>query len=359
MAGIKDVAVKAGVSISTVSNVINNTKYVSPELRRKVEDAVRDLSYQANPAARSMKSKRTGIIGVITVDMCGMFYPYVMKGIYSVANERGYQVVICDSNVGNQGESDFQREKELFQNLFRSQVDGIIFTSVVPKSMEERYIRWLMEAAEEGKYIPFVSIERDFMKYGVDSIVFDGRRGAYKAVEHLIDCGCKEICHITGPSHMDIVNDRLNGYIEAMEDAGFVIDRNTMVVEGNFSHQSGYEGMKKLLEYIPDVDGVFAGNDQMAVGIMKALKESKIKVPEEIKIAGFDDVYVSSVLEPPLTTVHIEKRELGIAAAKILFDRIDEGGRRREVRREVIDNHLVIRQSTVKDASEDWISTEW
>ncbi|HIU77080.1 MAG TPA: substrate-binding domain-containing protein, partial [Candidatus Pelethocola excrementipullorum] len=228
-----------------------------------------------------------------------------------------------------------------------------------PKSMEERYIRWLIEAAEEGKYIPIVSTERDFTKYGVDSITFDGRRGAYKAVEHLINCECKKICHITGPSHMDIVNDRMNGYIEAMEDAGFVIDRNTMIVEGNFSHQSGYEGMKKILEYIPDVDGVFAGNDQMAVGIMKSLKESKINVPEDIKIVGFDDVYVSSVLEPPLTTVHIEKKEIGIAAAKILFDRIDEGGRERAVHREVIDTQLVIRQSTVKDAPAGWISTEW
>ena len=131
MSGIKDVAKRAEVSISTVSNVLNKTKYVSPELVKRVNQAVEELSYEVNPIARSMKNKGTGLIGVITEDLCGVFYPYVIRGINSVAVEKGYQLLICDAQ-GTYG-SQIKRERELFRRLISNRVDGIIFASTVNK----------------------------------------------------------------------------------------------------------------------------------------------------------------------------------------------------------------------------------
>lgn len=361
MAGIKDVAKKAGVSISTVSNVINHTKYVSPELQRRVEVAVKELSYQANPVAQRMKSNKSGIIGVITADMCGMFYPYVVKGIYSVANEMGYQIVICDSR-GVYGEvSALERERQQFQNLFNNRMDGIIFASIVPQSMEKNHIKWIKKMAGGDKKISLVSIERNFQNYGVDSVYMNGKKGAAMAVEHLLDCGCRKICHITGPTYMAIAAERVEGYHLAMAAAGIEVNDKTMIVEGDYSHQSGYLGMKELLNKCPDLDGVFVSNDQMAVGAMKVLKEYNVKVPEQVKLIGYDDVFISSVLEPPLSTIHVRKLHAGVEAAKLLFEKIEHKDSEEQPKTRAIEmqSSLTIRNSTVKDAPPDWILSEW
>lgn len=357
MAGIKDVAKRAGVSISTVSNVLNNSKFVSPDLQRKVEIAAKELAYRPNPVARSMKKKKSGTIGVITADMCGLFYPYIVKGIYSVANEKGYQIMICDTQ-GVYGEAAaIERELEKFKSLITNRVDGIIFASVVPKSGQANYLKKLKNLAEHDKKIPLVSIERDFSEFGIDSVFFDGVTGAKMAVRHLIDGGCKRIGHISGPLFMSIATDRALGYQEAMSEAGLNVDES-MIAEGDYSHQSGYAAMKELLKSMPDIDGVFSGNDQMAVGALKALREHHIKVPEEIKMIGYDDVFISSVVEPALSTVHIRKKHAGIETAKILFDRI-ENEDKTEVTRMKMESRLVVRKSTVKDAPEDWILSDW
>ena len=156
---------------------------------------------------------------------------------------------------------------------------------------------------------------------------------------------------------MSIATDRALGYRKAMAEAGLSVD-DSMVAEGDYSHQSGYAAMKELLKSMPGIDGVFSGNDQMAVGALKALREHHKKVPEEIKIIGYDDVFISSVVEPALSTIHIRKKHAGIETAKILFDRI-ENEENKEVIRMKMESRLVVRKSTVKDAPEDWILSDW
>lgn len=359
MVGIKEVARRAGVSISTVSNVLNGTKYVSPELKRKVEIAVKELSYEANPVARSMKNKKSGMIGVITSDMCGMFYPYIVKGIYSIANTKGYQIMICDSQ-GVYGEaSALEREYDKFKGLVNSRVDGIIFASVVPENQKASYLKKLHKLANRYKHIPLVSIERDFASHGIDSVYLNGIGGAKKAVDHLIDCGCKKIGHITGPLFLNIALERVEGYKVAMKEAGLLVDEEKMIVEGDYSHQSGYAAMKELLQNVPDIDGVFAGNDQMAVGALKVLKEKGITLPEQIKMVGYDDVFISSVMEPSLSSMHVRKFHAGIEAAKMLFDRMEQKGAEGGAKRIVMESRLIVRKTTVADAPEDWILSDW
>ena len=365
MSSIFDVAELAGVSISTVSNVLTKKRYVSPELAARVEKAVQELSYEVNPIARSMKNNKTGMIGVISEDMTGVFYPYVVKGINSVATEKGYQVVICDTQGTNGNAEAFKREKKLFQRLIANRVDGIIFVSSVPREESSEYFSELKKIANRHKRTPLVSLERDFTGYGIDSVIFDGYNNTRVAVQHLIDEGCRRICHITGPAGMDIVNERLRGFLDIMKENGLFFDEQRMSANGDYTHQSGYVAMKQLLQKMPDMDGVFCDNDQMAVGALKVLKEEGKRVPEDIRLMGYDDVFLASVVEPSLSTIHIQKRHAGIEAAKMLFARIEEGEDAKETEDappaigHKMAGKLVVRRSTIAGAPEDWNLVDW
>jgi len=361
MSKIFDVAERAGVSISTVSNVLNKTKYVSPELVARVEKAVEELSYEVNPIARSMKNKKTGTIGVITEDMCGVFYPYLVKGINSVAMEKGYQVIICDTQGMNGNAEAFEREKKLFRRLIANHVDGIIFVSTVSRQESAGYFAEIRKLANRNKRIPLVSMERDFTDVGIDSVIFDGYNNAKLAVRHLIDVGCRQICHITGPIEMEIVKERGRGFRDALDQNGMPFDDKVMTAFGDYTHQSGYIAMRELLDRVPDMDGVFCDNDQMAVGALKVLKEQGRQVPVDIKLMGYDDVFLASLVEPSLSTIHIKKRHAGIKAAELLFSRIEseERGEQRPAIGHMMSGSLVIRQSTVAGSPMDWNLVDW
>jgi len=360
MIGIKEVAVQAGVSISTVSNVLNKSKYVSPELTERVEKAVKDLGYEVNPIAASMKSKKSGTIGVITEDMCGVFYPYVVRGINTIADEKGYKIIICDVN-GKKGRiTALERERELFHKLLASRVDGIIFVSSMSGIGQDKYFVELKKIADHRhKKTPIVSLERDLTMLGIDSVYFDNYINAQKAVNHLIDCGCKKICHIAGPIELPIAQERIEGYEKCLADSLMELNRDTMIAYGNYTHQSGYIAMAKLLNDVPDLDGVFCSNDQMAIGALRVLKEKGKAVPEEVKLMGYDDVFVSSIVDPPISTIHIQKKSAGRKAAEILFDRIEKPEMSDLAFGIKLESRLVIRKSTMEGVSEDWDLNEW
>ncbi|MCI8375460.1 MAG: LacI family transcriptional regulator [Lachnospiraceae bacterium] len=359
MSGIKDVAKRAGVSISTVSNVLNQTKYVSPELVKRVEDAVQELSYEVDPIARSMKSNKSGTIGVIVEDMCGVFYPYVVKGINSVAVEKGYQIIIGDAQGVYGDVNAARREKELFKRLFASRVDGILFVTMIHQDLMEKHFNEILSRSSQSKRIPLVSLERDLTSIGIDSVYFDSYNNAKMAVQHLIDCGCRKIGHITGPTTLQIALDRIQGYKDCIEENHLPADWTRQIEYGDYTHQSGYLAVKKLLEDMPDLDGVFCSNDQMAVGALKLLKEYGKRVPEDIKVMGYDDVFLSSIIEPSLSTIHIQKTHTGIKAAQMLFERIEQPEKNKEPVGLKMSARLVVRKSTVADTSEEWIFVDW
>lgn len=359
MSSIKDVANRAGVSISTVSNVINGTKYVSEDLKRKVNIAVQELGYKADPVARTMKSKQSKTIGVITVDMCGLFYPYVVKGIYEIVNQKGYNVIICDLNGLNDRLGGFEKEVASIKQLISNRVDGIIFSSLVAESAEKNYIKDIKKLANSNKNIALVSIERDFSGYGINSIFSDSVEGATIATNHLIQLGCKKIGHITGPIYAEVAQERLHGYKLAMKNANIPVDEEKMIINGDYTHQSGYTTMKELLKLTPDIDGVYVANDQMAVGVLKALSECGKRVPEDVKVIGYDNVFISSIVEPSLSTINIRKRHIGREAATLLLEQIENPNVDRPVKAVKMETRLVVRKSTVFNAPEDWILSDW
>jgi DNA-binding LacI/PurR family transcriptional regulator len=363
LASIKEVARAAGVSISTVSHVLNDTKYVSDELRDKVMSAARSLDYEANIVARNMKSGFSQSIGIITSDICGVFYPYVVKEVCLIARERDFNVAIFDVNSSYDHSNSQKKEKECFKRLIASLTDGIIFVSSVKEEEVGSFLDDIRAMSFKKKEVPLVSLERDFSRFGIDSVYVDNISGAETAVNHLLECGCSRIGHITGPIEMQIVQDRIRGYLNAMEKTNLKVDAETMIAGGNYSHQSGYVAMERLMEKNGDLDGVFVANDQMAIGAMKYLKEREIGIPEKIKIIGYDDVFVSSVVEPQLSTIHVRKHYMGKRAAEILFQRI--GGLKKkkplanETVKEKLETRLVVRKSTVPERASDWTLSEW
>lgn len=361
MGGIKEVATKAGVSIATVSNVLNKSKYVSPELVKRVEKAVKELNYKVDPIASGMKSKKSKTIGVITQDICGVFYPYIMKGINSIADEKGYQVIMCDvDGSSHSSEIALGRERALFHKLLASRVDGIIFVSAITGEGQDEYFAELKKMARnKNGAIPMVSLERDLTMLGIDSVYFDSYNNVQKAVEHLAKCGCKKVGHIAGPVELQIANERRKGYEDYLKLHDMELDEEKMIAYGDYTHQSGYTAMKDLLENVPDIDGVFCSNDQMAIGALRYLKERNIDIPGQIKIIGYDDAFVSSVVEPPLSTIHIQKKTAGRRAATVLFERIEREGNDEMAVGIKLESRLIVRKSTKEDAKEDWDLNDW
>lgn len=340
MATIKDVAKRAQVSISTVSHVINHTKNVNSDTAQRVEQAIKELNYKTNIFAKNLKSQETKQIGVVVLDMCGLFFPYVIKEICRVANSRGYTVTLLDSN----GRMELERKAMLA--LAESCVDGIILSSVIMPSEKEAYAKELQKLLSAGpKKIPLVMMEQDFSAYGIDSICTDTYTGGLMAMEHLIQLGCRNIAHISAPG-TEI--GRYEAY-QAVLEKNHIPFRQEYVERGDFSHVSGYACMKKLLDKKLELDGVFVANDQMALGALRAIREAGLRIPEDVKVIGFDDVFICDSLNPPLTSVHIDKKSLGEKSISLLLDRIQNGDAA-EAYKETVDSRLIVRNSTEKNA---------
>ncbi len=349
MAGIKDVAKKAGVSISTVSNVINDTKYVSDELKAKINRVIAELNYEVDPLARSLKSKKTMSIGVIITNINRVFFPQVIKGIQDTASKGGYGITFCNTD------DSLDTEKRFVQMLESSWLDGIIIDSVADMG-EVEYFKSLSSLGNAKKRIPVVSLERRMDEYGIDSVLVNNLEGGRLAARHLTDCGCKRLVHITGPLNSCMVKDRLQGLRDELHKRGLEFG-NEHILEGDFSPLSGYQTIKQLLINGEEFDGVFAANDQMAIGAIKAIKEHGRKIPEEIKVVGFDNTFVASIIEPSLTTINIPKYKLGVAAVEILIRKMEHeepGAACHE-----LPINLIVRQSTDLKGDKNWDLYGW
>ncbi len=344
---IKDVAKRAGVSISTVSNAIRGTKFVSSELKEKVFDAVNELHYQVNPVASSLKSRTTRTIGVIIPNINRIFFPQVIKGIQDLCIDDGLNVTLCDSN------DSLEKEKHFIHMLQGNWADGIIIDTVAEET-DTDYLQRLAALSSGRKRIPVISLERQFDCCAMDSVKVDNYLAAQKATGHLIECGCKQIVHITGPRYSCMAKERLQGYRETISAE---LKREPMIINGDFSPLSGYEAVKSFLKVKRQFDGIFAANDQMAVGAIKALREYGLRIPEDVKIVGFDNTFVASLVHPSLTTIHVPKYEMGTNAADLLFKRIEQPDS--EPVHVELPVKLIPRRSTGADVIEDMELFGW
>ena len=346
MPSIKEVARRAGVSISTVSHVIRGSKPVSERLRRRVEQAVRELNYEINPVASSLKSKTTHTLGIIIPNINRIFFPQVIKGIQETCFVKGYNLTFCDTN------EQLKLEKHFVQMLKNSMVDGIILDSVADEQ-DTAYFEFLSQLKNRKKIIPVVSLERQLNGSRVDSIIVDNRLGGELAARHLVECGCENVAHISGPDYSCMARARLQGFQDELAKKGL----KTQVFSGDFSPLSGYQAIKTQLQQGTTLDGIFAANDQMAIGALRALKEEGRRVPEEIKVVGFDNTFVASLASPALTTINVPKHKMGQTAADLLLRRLENPGQA-PINVELPIN-LIVRQSTELHGESTWDLYGW
>ena len=325
MPTIKDVARLAGVAVSTASMAINNHPRIAPETRLKVLAAARELNYQPNAMARSLKRRRTESIGLILTDISGPFYSELIKGVEDVVLERGYQLLVSSAHAG--------REESVRRLLTEGRTDGLI---VMAPNLKDDDL-----AAVAGEEFPVVVLDRRLQGKGISSIRVDNVSAAATAVTHLIANGCRSIAYVSGPQLSRDNQERLQGYRQALEQAGLPAPAS-LLIPGDFTEEGGRRAAQWLMDRGPLPDGIFAANDEMAIGVMEALRERGVRIPEEVAVVGFDDIRMAAYVRPALTTVRQFKYELGQRAATILFAMLDGTG---EERAEQISTELVVRES--------------
>lgn len=301
---IYDVARLAGVSTATVSRALNGTAQIAPSTRAAIDAAVEQLGYRPNSIARSLVTKSTQTIALLLPDISNPFYAGLVGGIQAYALSHDHTMLLCTT------EGDPEREEQYLQLLRDKQVDGALVDGLVlPPDRIARFVR-------DG--FPIVCLDRDIDSSAIPLVQVDNRLGGRLATEHLLALGHTRIAHVTGARTLHISDDRLDGYRDALRDAG--IEAHPSLVEpGTFTEEGGYLAAKALLEREPRLTAIFAANDLSAVGVLNALAEAEHYVPEDVSVVGFDDLRLAAYTSPPLTTVRQPAEAIARLATELLI----------------------------------------
>ncbi|SDX55947.1 LacI family DNA-binding transcriptional regulator [Paenibacillus sp. CF384] len=326
---IFDVAKKSGLSVVTVSRVLNNSSSVRQNNREKVLQAMKELDYHPNASARSLARGKTGIIGLMLTTLHDSFLDAVVKEINDRLAEHGYFLAL---SISNGYEDTFHRS--LFQE---DRVDGVILLSPVD---EDEYVMELKK-----KKIPFIMIDNSQRNPSVTSIIVDNFKGGYEATKHLIDLGHTEIAHIAGPDSFLSSRERERGFRFALEEAGL---QPYGMERGGFEIPTGYRIAKQWIDEGSLPSAIFASDDYIAVGVLNACMTSGIRIPEDVSLVGFDDQILASEFHPRLTTVRQPSDRIGHAAVELLLNVINEPAKRSVTMQ--IEPELIVRESTARRA---------
>jgi LacI family transcriptional regulator len=329
MTTIREVAESAGVSYATVSHVINNTRVVSQETRNRVLAAMTKLNYRPNALARSLRQGRTNTMGLVLPDSANPFFAEISRSIEDEAFKKGYSVILCNTEL------DTQRELFYVDVLSKKQVDGIIFVAAGDQADSLDFLL--------RENMPVVMIDRDIPNVEVDAVLTDNQLGGFLATRHLIEIGHKHIACIAGPSSITPSAERIIGYRRALEQAGLPYDE-TLILRGDYHAQSGMEIAHSILKLEPRPTAIFAMNDLMALGALRAAAEAGYSVPKDLAVVGYDDLELAHFTNPPLTTIAQPKKQIGARAIDLLVERIAH--KDRPPSRLVLPPELIVRRST-------------
>src|SRR5579872_3156014 len=327
-AGIYDVARESGVSVFTVSAVVNNKSHVGKKLRESVEAAIRKLNYRPNLIARSLAKQRTHTIGMIVPDIANPFFPMVLRGAEDAAQKLGYNLLLCNSD------DSLEKEQGVIELLLSKRVDGILLTKAAGDFSPS--LRQMIK--DVG--IPFVLVMRTYSKLTHDAVITDDYQGAYDAVCHLARSGRRRIGLISGPLQVSNAIARWQGFRDALKAQGLPLEQK-LVVEGDYRIESGFRAGHALLSHRPD--GIYVANHLMTIGLLKAAEEMGLSCPDDFGLVSFDDYPWLVVFRPKLTTVELPKHQLGSEAAKLLIARI--GGDRKKATVIKLQPELRVRES--------------
>ncbi|HTJ13453.1 MAG TPA: LacI family DNA-binding transcriptional regulator [Dinghuibacter sp.] len=330
-ATIKDIALRLGLSISTVSRAMRNAPDISPETKQAVLLLSEELHYQPNRLALSLRQKQTHTIGVIAPNL-DYVLSTMIRGIDEVALEAGYTVMVCQSNES------FGREILNTGRLLDSLVDGFI----VSVSSETKIFDHLKKIQARG--LPMVVFDRVTPQLSAPSVRLDNEEGGYLATEHLLDQGYKRIAMLAGPANLGVSNTRVEGYLRSLKRRGVAIDKK-LVIHCDFNQDYAYYATQELLAQRRRPDAIFTISDRMALGAMLAIKEKGLSMPQDIGLVGFNNEPVMRLLTPAISSVDMPSFELGKAAAKLFIEVMHNNEDMRMVE-EVLKPRLIVRESS-------------
>ncbi len=329
MATIREVSRLAGVSNATVSRVLNGTVPVSPEVTKRVLDAVRQLGYRPNAFARALVTNRSGGLGMAVNDVASPYFGLVIRGVEAAAEDAGMHLLISS------GHADAAKERAALEFLADRRSDALI--AHIEGLADEELLPYLQQET------PLVVVGRRIPGYEERSVYLDNEAGGYMATSHLLEQGHRHIAHVTGPYRFPDSRARRLGFERAMQEAGLRPDPE-LILEADFEEEGGYLAMQQLLGRAPQLTAVFMGNDQMAAGAFIALREAGLSIPDDVSVVGYDDVSLGRYLYPTLTTIRQPLEAMGRAAVRAVLALLngEEGVTNR------FEPELIVRQSVAQ-----------
>lgn len=334
MITIKDIARHAGVSVTTVSHVVNKTRFVSEDTRTRVLGAIAELKYVPSAVARSLKNNRTQTIGMMIPNCSNPYFAEIIRGIEDTCFQAGFNVILCNSD------DDPKKQGQYVRVLTEKQVDGLI---VLSSGGDDELGEHLRHAA-----MPQVLVDREVEHLNADLVEVNHEAGGYLATQHLLGLGHRRIACITGPLSLSSAAQRVAGYRRALLEAGLKV-QSSLMREADFTSAGGHAAMLDLLGQKQGLTAVVASNDLMAFGAISAAASAGLALPRDLSLVGFDDIALAAYSSPPLTTVAQPKHRMGELAARLLLARISD--HRRPPQREILQPELCLRQSTAPSVS--------
>lgn len=332
---IYDIASKLNISIATVSRALKDDPVVNKKTRKKVFQAAEEMSYRSNHFARNLRSQKTETIGVIVPKLNSHFMSSVIAGIESVANNKGYNLIISQSSES------VIKEIASAKTMFNNRVDGLLVSLAYDTEDLSHFEIF------RRKNIPVIFFDRVISDDHYTNIIIENKKVAYEATTHLIEQGCKKIVHISANSNQNVYKERLAGYKLALEDHQIKFDQKNLIL-GNLSQEAGEEAAALIMKMKPLPDGVFVANDNCAIGCMLVLKRAGIRIPEDIAVVGFNNDAVSRVIEPNLTTINYPGYNMGEVAATNLINHLNLTSNIEITNTIILRSEFIVRESSQK-----------
>jgi len=333
MTTMKDVAKLANVSVTTVSHVINGTRYVSPELTKRVNEAIEELNYRPDPIAQGLSKGKSQTIALVVSDIVNPFFPQVARGVEDCVRENEFSLILTNTDENP------DQEKKNLSLLKSKRVDGFIIS---PTRNGRSNLKPLID---EG--LPVVCIDRKVTGLPVDQVYSDNASGAYEATAHLIDQGHENIGIILEFTDISSFADRLEGYKNALRDNGIRV-KDDYIKKSGLEVEGACASTETLLDENPEVTAIFSTNDLITEGVLSVFKKRNVKCPEEMALVGFDDPEWATSFNPSITSVSQQPYEMGYRAATKLFKKINDGGKDWSPEKIELETRLEIRESSVR-----------
>ncbi len=331
---IKDIAQQLNVSVSTVSRALRGAPEINKETKQAVLELAQRLDYQPNPIALGLVKNQTRIIGVIIPSFTIPFYASAISGIQEAATKAGYNIIICQSNES------LATEIAVTRTLLASRIDGLIVSLSRETTTFDHFHRLV------ARELPMVFFNRVCESLPTSRVIVDDYAGAYQATKHLLDVGCRRIAHIAGPQNLLLSQQRLQGYLDALEHAGCPV-LPELIRHGDLTIDNGAAIANYLLGLPGLPDGLFAVCDSAAFGAMQVIKSRGLSIPGDVALVGFTNEPVAAIVEPPLTTVAQPVFEIGQTAAELLLQEIN-AGKAAKLTTKVLQTELIVRKSSMK-----------